>query len=66
MRLKHTSISRLILFATLLNIAIAPSIHAASNSAIDRGTAYALGLLLIVVLGLAIYLAIVIVQPERF
>jgi K+-transporting ATPase KdpF subunit len=66
MRLKHTSISRLILFAALLNIAIAPSIHAASHSAIDRSTAYALGLLLIVVLGLAIYLAIVIIQPERF
>ncbi|WLT38167.1 potassium-transporting ATPase subunit F [Synechocystis sp. B12] len=43
-----------------------PPIHAAGNGAIDRGTAYALGLLVIIVLGLAVYLAMVIIEPERF
>lgn len=66
MRLKHTSISHLILLAALLNMAIAPTVYAASDGAIDRSTAYALGLLLTVVLGLAIYLTVVIIQPERF
>ncbi|WP_242018093.1 potassium-transporting ATPase subunit F [Synechocystis sp. FACHB-383] len=63
---KISIIGRTILLATLSNLAIAPAIHAAENGAIDRGTAYALGLLLIIVLGLAVYLAMVIIEPERF
>ncbi|AIE76282.1 hypothetical protein D082_60030 (plasmid) [Synechocystis sp. PCC 6714] len=41
-------------------------VYAATDKAITRGTAYSLGLLCLLVLALAIYLAIVIVQPERF
>jgi K+-transporting ATPase KdpF subunit len=66
MRLKASFIARIFLAAALLNLAIAPSIHAASGGAVDRGTAYALGLLILVVFGLAIYLTVVIIQPERF
>jgi K+-transporting ATPase KdpF subunit len=63
---KTSVIGRTVLLATLCNLAIAPAIHAAGNNAIDRGTAYALGLLVIIVLGLAVYLAMVIIEPERF
>jgi K+-transporting ATPase KdpF subunit len=63
---KTSVISRTILLTTLCNLAIAPPIYAAGNGAIDRGTAYALGLLVIIVLGLAVYLAMVIIEPERF
>lgn len=66
MHLKASVVSRAILSAFLLNLAIAPSIHAASGGAIDRSAAYALGLLIIIVLGLALYLAVAIIQPERF
>jgi K+-transporting ATPase KdpF subunit len=57
--------SRLVLFASLLNLAIAPAIYANSNT-LDRGSSYAIGLLLLLVFGLAIYLTMVIIQPERF
>jgi len=46
-----------------LNLAIAPTVP---DGAIERGTAYAIGLLGIVTLGLAVYLFAVILQPERF
>ncbi|HEY9881752.1 MAG TPA: potassium-transporting ATPase subunit F [Leptolyngbyaceae cyanobacterium] len=49
-----------------LNLAIAPALYATSGETLSRGTAYALGLLGLVVLGLAVYLAAVILQPERF
>lgn len=65
-QLKTSFIARILLFTALLNLTIAPSIYAASDGTIDRGTAYALGLLIVIVLGLAIYLTMVIIQPERF
>lgn len=56
-----------LLFAGLLtNAAIAPAVSAASNEAISRSTAYAIGSLVVIVLGLAIYLAFVIIHPEKF
>lgn len=61
-----TLLPRLILLAAVLNLAIAPMVYAASDGNITRGTAYALGLLGLVVLGLATYLTIVILYPERF
>lgn len=60
------TLPKILLLGLLANAAIAPSLHAATGSDIPRGTAYALGLLGIVVVGLAIYLAAVIVQPEKF
>jgi len=55
-----------ILLALCLNLAIAPAVLAATQGTVDRGTAYAIGLLGMVTLGLAIYLFAVILQPERF
>jgi K+-transporting ATPase KdpF subunit len=49
-----------------LNLAIAPAVYAATGDEITRKAAYALGILGLVILGLAIYLFAVILQPERF
>jgi K+-transporting ATPase KdpF subunit len=49
-----------------LNLLIAPAVDAATGEEITRKAAYALGILGIVTLGLAMYLFVVIFQPERF
>lgn len=49
-----------------LNLIIAPAVLAASNGNLDRVNAYAIGLLGLVTLALAVYLFAVILQPERF
>lgn len=54
-----------LLIALCLNVAIAPALYAADDT-LSRGNAYALGLLGLVVVSLAIYLTAVILQPERF
>lgn len=51
--------------ALCLNLAIAPALYAATDS-LNRGNAYALGLLGLVVIGLAAYLTTVILKPEKF
>ncbi|NJL02092.1 MAG: potassium-transporting ATPase subunit F [Spirulinaceae cyanobacterium SM2_1_0] len=51
--------------ALCLNLAISPALYAATGS-LERGNAYALGLLGLVVVSLAVYLAAVILRPERF
>lgn len=60
------TLAKILLLGLLANAAIAPALYAATGNEITRGTAYALGLLGIVVFGLAAYLATVIVQPEKF
>ncbi|TAO03579.1 potassium-transporting ATPase subunit F [Sodalinema gerasimenkoae] len=65
-RLSWHRLAPIILMAMLLNLAIAPLVYAAAGASIDRGNAYALGLLIAGVLLLGIYLAVVIIQPERF
>ena len=52
--------------ALCLNLVIAPAVNAASGGTISRPQAYAIGLLGLVTLGLAIYLMMVMLQPERF
>jgi K+-transporting ATPase KdpF subunit len=52
--------------ALCLNLAIAPAVLAASEGSLSRTTAYAIGLLGLVTLGLSVYLFVVIFQPERF
>ncbi len=49
-----------------LNLVIAPAVYASAGEAITRKTAWAIGLLALVILSLAIYLFAVILQPERF
>ena len=51
--------------ALCLNLAIAPVLYAATDN-LARGNAYALGLLGLVVVGLAAYLTTVILRPEKF
>ncbi|MBD1877086.1 potassium-transporting ATPase subunit F [Nodosilinea sp. FACHB-131] len=60
------TLPKILLLGLLANAAIAPALYSATGPDIPRGTAYAIGLLGIVVVGLAIYLATVIVQPEKF
>lgn len=49
-----------------LNLVIAPAVYASAGEAITRKAAWAIGILTLVILGLAIYLFAVILQPERF
>ena len=49
-----------------LNLVIAPAVYASAGEAITRKSAWAIGILTLVILGLAIYLFAVILQPERF
>jgi len=49
-----------------LNLIIAPVVYAAAGGEINRGSAWAIGLLGLLTLGLSIYLFVVIFQPERF
>ena len=49
-----------------LNLIIAPTVYAATNGSLERRSAWALGLLGLVTLGLTVYLFIVVFQPERF
>lgn len=49
-----------------LNLVIAPAVYASSGAAITRKTAWTIGILGLIILGLAIYLFAVILQPERF
>ncbi len=52
--------------ALLLNLIIAPTVLAATGGSISRLNAYAIGLLGLVTVGLAIYLMMVMLQPQRF
>ncbi|MDB9525085.1 K(+)-transporting ATPase subunit F [Oscillatoria sp. CS-180] len=52
--------------ALCLNLLLAPTVLAATGSALTRGSAYAIGLLLLIMVGLSVYLFAVIFQPERF
>ncbi|NJK73202.1 MAG: K(+)-transporting ATPase subunit F [Oscillatoriales cyanobacterium RU_3_3] len=49
-----------------LNLIIAPAVYAAAGEDFTRKSAWALSLLGLVIVGLAIYLGVVIFQPERF
>ncbi|NJL82864.1 MAG: K(+)-transporting ATPase subunit F [Chloroflexaceae bacterium] len=49
-----------------LNVAIAPMVYAAAGGTLERGNAYAIGVLGLATVGLSVYLFVVIFQPERF
>ncbi|MBA3921766.1 MAG: K(+)-transporting ATPase subunit F [Nostocaceae cyanobacterium] len=52
--------------ALCFNLILAPTVLAATDGAISRVNAYALGILALVTVALAIYLFAVMLQPERF
>ncbi len=60
------SLATIILVGMSLNLIIAPAVMAASGAEVSRQTAYAIGILYCVTLGLSVYLFTVIFQPERF
>jgi K+-transporting ATPase KdpF subunit len=66
MKHKPPKFAHILFWGLLLNAVIAPSVYAAVDHAITRGTAYAMGILGLIVLGLAIYLTLVIIHPEKF
>ena len=49
-----------------LNLLIAPVVYAAADGTLERRSAWALGILGLVTLGLTVYLFVVVFQPERF
>jgi len=62
----YRSISFKIFLALCLNAVLAPVVFAASGETISRGSAYAIGVLALVTVALAIYLFMVMLQPQRF
>ncbi len=52
--------------ALCFNLILAPIVYAATGEAIARQSAYAIGVLLLVTVGISTYLFAVILQPERF
>jgi K+-transporting ATPase KdpF subunit len=65
-RWNKSPVAKLIILGMSLNLLIAPAVMAASGTEITRQTAYAIGILYCVTLGLSVYLFTVIFQPERF
>ncbi len=65
-RFVYRKLSRTVFLSLCFNLLLAPLVYAATNNNIEKSSAYALGLLGLVVIGLAVYLFVVIVQPERF
>lgn len=53
-------------FVLVFNLLIAPALYASSGDSLTRQSAWTLGLLGLLTLGLSIYLFTVIIQPERF
>ena len=49
-----------------LNLVIAPVVYAASSGTLERRSAWAIGILGLVTLGLVIYLFDVVFRPERY
>jgi K+-transporting ATPase, KdpF subunit len=48
------------------NLIIAPAVYAAADESLTKKAAWGLSLLGLVIVGLAVYLIVVIFQPERF
>lgn len=55
-----------ILTLLLLQLLLAERVYATTQAGLERGNAYAIAGLLILVIGLGIYLMMVIIEPERF
>ena len=59
-------LSRILFVGLLANAVITPAVYAASNETISRSTAYAIGSLIVIAFGLALYLVFAIIYPEKF
>jgi K+-transporting ATPase KdpF subunit len=58
--------TRYLFWSLVINILLAPAVSAATGGTLSREQSYALGLLGLVTIALAIYLFAVIFQPEKF
>ncbi len=65
-QLRHRPLPLKLFLALCFNLIIAPAVLAASGGSVSRLNAYALGILGLVTLALAIYLMAVMIQPQRF
>ena len=65
-QLRHRPLPLKLFLALCFNLVIAPAVLAASGGTVTRLNAYAIGILGLVTLGLAIYLFAVMMQPQRF
>jgi K+-transporting ATPase KdpF subunit len=63
---RKRKLPRYAFLALCFNLVLAPAVQAASGNEFSRPQAYALGLLGLVTIALAIYLFVVMFQPERF
>ncbi len=59
-------VPKILFFALLSSVIIAPAVQAATGVSLDRSQVLALALLGITTISLSIYLFVVIFQPERF
>jgi K+-transporting ATPase KdpF subunit len=59
-------VPRYLFLLLCLNLALAPSVQAATGDVLSRTQAYALGILAMITTALSIYLFVVMFQPERF
>ena len=63
---RHPIPVQLFLLVMCLNLIIAPAVYAAADEGLTKKAAWGLSLLGLVIVGLAVYLFVVIFQPERF
>ncbi len=63
---KRHPIAMRLLLVMGFNLLIAPALYASTGDSLTRQSAWALGILGLLTLGLSIYLFTVIIQPERF
>ncbi|NJR59504.1 MAG: potassium-transporting ATPase subunit F [Cyanobacteria bacterium CRU_2_1] len=59
-------VPRYLFWALCLNLLLAPAVQAATDNALSRTQAYALGVLGIIMVALSGYLFTVMFQPEKF
>ncbi|MBV9386446.1 MAG: potassium-transporting ATPase subunit F [Chroococcidiopsidaceae cyanobacterium CP_BM_ER_R8_30] len=63
---RHRPLPLLLFLALCFNLVLAPAVLAATGGTVSRLNAYAIGILGLVTVGLAIYLMTVMLQPQRF
>ena len=64
--LRHRPIPFFLFIILYFNLIIAPTVLAATGGTVSRSNAYAIGLLGLLTVGMAIYLMVVMLQPQRF
>lgn len=66
MTLRHRPIPLFLFLALCFNLVLAPAVLAATGGTVSRLNAYAIGVLGLLTFAMAIYLLVVMLQPQRF